>query len=204
MKIERVQAFSDGVFAILITILVLELKLPHYEEGHLLEAIAKQWPILLAYIVSYAYIGILWLFHHDLFNTIKRTTIQLNILNLISLFIVTLLNFSTVLVSESMLSKNTDDMVVAFCLYDGLAFFISFSYLLLYAYLSENETLLQEGTTYYYTKKALKYPLISMSIYLLAFITTFFYVYLGASLLLLGIIFHGYAYYKTAQTHRLK
>ena len=204
MKTERVQAFSDGVFAILITILVLELKLPHYQEGHLLEAIFQQWPILLAYIISYSYIGILWLFHHDLFNTVKKTTIQLNILNLFSLFMVTLLNFSTVLISESMLSNNTNDMIVAFCLYDGLAFLISFSYLLLYFYLSQHESLLQEGTTYYYTKKALKYPILSMSIYLIAFLTTFFYIYLGASLLILGIVFHGYAYYKTALSHKEK
>ncbi len=51
-KSDRIQAMSDGMFAILITILVLDFKLPDYQEGHLFEAMLKQWPILLAYVVS--------------------------------------------------------------------------------------------------------------------------------------------------------
>ncbi len=53
MKTERFQAFSDGIFAILITILVLEFHLPDYQTGHLLAALLKQWPLLLSYAFSY-------------------------------------------------------------------------------------------------------------------------------------------------------
>ncbi len=201
MKPERVQAFSDGVFAILITILVLELKLPNYEVGKLSQAVLKQWPILFSYIVSYTYIGILWLFHHDLFSTLKKTTIRLNVINLVSLFLITLLSYSTILLASSISSQNQDDMRFSLCIYDGLAFLISFSYFRMYLYLSKHESLLKEFSVDHYTKKAIKYPIISMSIYLLAFLFTFVNVYLGALLLICGIIFHGYAYYKIAQSH---
>ena len=64
MKSDRVQAFSDGIFAILITILVLEFRLPRYTAGALAAAVLAQWPILFAYVLTFSYIGILWLFHH--------------------------------------------------------------------------------------------------------------------------------------------
>lgn len=53
MKISRLEAFSDGVFAILITILVLDFKVPAYHTGYLWEAVLQQWPVLAAYILSF-------------------------------------------------------------------------------------------------------------------------------------------------------
>ena len=86
MKISRLEAFSDGVFAILITILVLDFKVPAYHTGYLWEAVLQQWPVLAAYILSFTYIGILWLFHHDLFNTFAKIDRNINLLNLLMLF----------------------------------------------------------------------------------------------------------------------
>ncbi|WCE42752.1 TMEM175 family protein [Lactiplantibacillus plantarum] len=65
MKTDRFQAFSDGIFAILITILVLEFHIPDYQPGHLLAALLAQWPLILSYVFSYFYVGTLWLFHHE-------------------------------------------------------------------------------------------------------------------------------------------
>jgi len=61
----RLEAFSDGVIAIIITIMVLEFKVPHTATFSALQAI---WPVLLSYILSFIYIGIYWSNHHHLFN----------------------------------------------------------------------------------------------------------------------------------------
>ena len=68
----RVEAFSDGVFAIAITLLVLEVKLPEVEGGHgLTTALLHQWPSYVAYAVSFATIGIMWINHHAIFDRVR-------------------------------------------------------------------------------------------------------------------------------------
>ncbi|HUS32234.1 MAG TPA: TMEM175 family protein [Kofleriaceae bacterium] len=65
----RLEAFSDGVIAIIITIMVLELKVPH---GTSFEALRHVWPPLAAYVVSFIYVGIYWNNHHHLVHTVKH------------------------------------------------------------------------------------------------------------------------------------
>ena len=65
----RLEAFSDGVLAIVITIMVLELKVPH---GDTLAALRPMAPSFLAYVLSFLYIGIYWNNHHHLLHTVKR------------------------------------------------------------------------------------------------------------------------------------
>ena len=67
----RLEAFSDGVIAIIITIMVLELKVPHAAE---FSAIAELWPIFLSYILSFVYIGIYWSNHHHLLHTVHKVS----------------------------------------------------------------------------------------------------------------------------------
>ena len=64
----RLEAFSDGVIAIIITIMVLELKVPH---DATLEALAPLWPVFLSYILSFAYVGIYWNNHHHLLHAAR-------------------------------------------------------------------------------------------------------------------------------------
>src|SRR5215813_6252425 len=70
----RVEAFSDGVFAIAITLLVLELKIPAAQPGALLPALLRQWPTFLAFVTSFATILVMWVNHHRLFTLVHRTT----------------------------------------------------------------------------------------------------------------------------------
>jgi uncharacterized membrane protein len=73
----RIEAFSDGVFAIAITLLILEVKVPHLsEEGggrSLLSALAALWPSYLAYLTSFVTIFIMWVNHHALFQVVWRS-----------------------------------------------------------------------------------------------------------------------------------
>jgi len=71
MNKARIEAFSDGVLAVIITIMVLELKVPH---GDSLAALAPVVPVLGAYVMSFVYVGIYWNNHHHLLHTAKRAT----------------------------------------------------------------------------------------------------------------------------------
>ena len=95
----RVEAFSDGVFAIAITLLVLELKVPPPGKplGH---ALLEQWPSYAALVVSFATIGIMWLNHHMLFTMIRRVDHALLIFNALLMLGVTVVPFPTALLAE--------------------------------------------------------------------------------------------------------
>jgi hypothetical protein len=70
----RIEAFSDGVFAIAITLLVLEIQVPHAEEGaSLFDALLGLWPSYLAYAISFLQIGVVWANHHNRFGYIARS-----------------------------------------------------------------------------------------------------------------------------------
>ena len=99
----RVEAFSDGVFAIAITLLVLELKVPHVGDGgndRLAAALLAQWPSYLAFVTSFATILIMWVNHHRMFNFVRRVDARLLYANGLLLFVVTIVPFPTALVAE--------------------------------------------------------------------------------------------------------
>jgi len=88
----RLEAFSDGVLAILITILVLELKVPHGTE---ITSLAPLIPVFLTYVLSFAYLGIYWNNHHHLLQLCSRVTGSMLWANLVLLFWLSLVPFAT-------------------------------------------------------------------------------------------------------------
>ena len=84
----RIEAFSDGVFAIAMTLLVLDLKVPKEVGANhsLSSALLEQWPSYLAFLISFATVGIMWMNHHRLFTLIHRTDHWLLVLNGLLLF----------------------------------------------------------------------------------------------------------------------
>jgi uncharacterized membrane protein len=96
----RLEAFSDGVFAIAVTLLVLDLKVPRdLSAPELRRALIEQWPSYAAFLVSFATIGIMWLNHHRLFTLIHRVDHTLLMLNGLLLLTITVVPFPTALVS---------------------------------------------------------------------------------------------------------
>ena len=94
----RVEAFSDGVFAVAITLLILEIKVPGYE-GDLGAKLLLQWPSYLAFVISFAFIGVMWINHHRLFTHIRKSDDMLLMLNLALMFSVCIVPFTTALLA---------------------------------------------------------------------------------------------------------
>ena len=92
METTRLEAFSDGVIAVIITILVLEMKVPH---GQDLAALAPVLPVFLSYVLSFVYVGIYWNNHHHLFQLAESVDGTVMWANLHLLFWLSLLPFST-------------------------------------------------------------------------------------------------------------
>ena len=96
----RLEALSDGVFAIAITLLVLDIAVPAHASKDLLGAVTQQWPSYLAYAVSFSTIGALWLGHNVITEYLDRADAAFVRLNLLLLFLVALLPFPTRLFAD--------------------------------------------------------------------------------------------------------
>ncbi len=129
----RLEAFSDGVIAIAITLLILEIRVPHVEgsETHLWDALRGMWPIFVAYLVGFSTIGIMWINHHRLFTMIRKTDDWLLIYNLLLLLAMTFVNFPTVLLGEYL---GTSDANVAMAVYAATAVVIALLFNLVWRY----------------------------------------------------------------------
>ncbi len=136
----RVEAFSDGVFAIAITLLILEIKIPKPSDGALANQLLRQWPSYFAFLISFAFIGVMWINHHRLFTHIKRCNNTLMILNLLLLLGVTIVPFPTAVLATHI---GFADQRTAALLYNGVYVFIAIIFNLLWRYaVSRNHHLL--------------------------------------------------------------
>ncbi len=95
----RITAFSDGVFSIAITLLVLNLCVPTVP-GELLDQLGKQWPSLLSYILSFVIVGIYWVAHHNMFHYIKRSDRPFLWINILLLMCVAFIPFPAGLLGQ--------------------------------------------------------------------------------------------------------
>ena len=105
----RVEAFSDGVFAIAITLLILEIKVPlQVGPGHLASALLHEWPSYLAFLTSFFTIGVMWMNHHRLFTLIDAADDTLLALNLLLLLGITWIPFPTALLAAHLKISGND------------------------------------------------------------------------------------------------
>jgi uncharacterized membrane protein len=96
----RLETFSDGVFAIAATLLVLELHVPPAGSGPLVSQLVAQWPSYAAYLVSFLTIGIIWVNHHAMFALVRRVDRPMLFLNLLLLLAVSVIPFPTAIVGQ--------------------------------------------------------------------------------------------------------
>jgi uncharacterized membrane protein len=110
----RTEAFSDGVFAIAITLLILEISVPESDFGNLWRGIAHQWPAYLAYATSFITIGGIWLIHHGIFRRLQYANTSVMRLNLALLMAVSFLPFPTKLLAEAIHDTDAERAAVIF------------------------------------------------------------------------------------------
>ncbi len=117
----RLEAFSDGVLAIILTIMVLELKVPHGED---IEALRPLLPVFLSYVLSFVYIAIYWNNHHHLFQAVRRVSGPVLWANLHLLFWLSLLPFATAWVGENHFRSAPLALYGVVLLMAGISYFI--------------------------------------------------------------------------------
>jgi len=120
MDRSRLEAFSDGVFAVAITLLALDLAVAGPEgHGSLSHQLYEKWPAFLAYLISFFMIGIIWVNHHALVRQITKADRTLLFLNLVLLLFVVLIPFSTATVADYF-TRHDWDTQVAMMIYGGV------------------------------------------------------------------------------------
>lgn len=112
MDTNRLEAFSDGVFAIAITLLVLEIQVRPGEPLGL--GLLHLWPSYLAYAISFIVIGAIWINHHAMFDWIVRTDHKLLLLNTLHLMFIAFLPFPTAVLAEAFHARSGQDVATAF------------------------------------------------------------------------------------------
>ena len=132
----RIEAFSDGIFTIAATLLVLNLQAPTLNSGKLSSSLLSQWPHYFAFAVSFVFIGIMWMNHHRLFSLIRKSENTLVILNLLLLLGVTFVPFPTAVLANYL---GKPEQRTAAALFNGTFFAIAIFFNLLWRYSASHQ-----------------------------------------------------------------
>jgi uncharacterized membrane protein len=141
----RIEAFSDGVFAIAITLLVLDIDVPESAFANLWRGFADQWPSYLAYATSFVTIGGIWMLHHGVFRRLRFANNAVMRINLALLMAVSFLPFPTRLVAEAITSGSAERAAVI--IYGGSLLAISLTFGGLSYAIARDPDLLEPGVT---------------------------------------------------------
>ncbi len=182
----RVEAFSDGVFAIAITLLILEIKVPHAEHG-LWAGLLALWPSYVAFLMSFFVILIMWVNHHELLRMVSRVNYPILFANGLLLLTVTFVPFPTAVLAEHLSTPEAKAAVVFYCgtfVLNALTWHVLFNTMVRSGFLHpEVSAATIEGVRRAYY--------LGLTVYLLATVVALFRPWLGlvlnASLLILWI-----------------
>jgi len=177
----RIEAFSDGIFAVAITLLVLNIQVPHGPNGAILAesalgpALLSQWPVYLAFLTSFATIGIMWLNHHRLFNYIKSSNSSLIGLNLLLLLFIVLTPFPTALLADYLQIEAPPGLHIPTILYSGFFVLLAISFNLLWRYAAAHNRLLDKKADPEQVRAITRQYSVGPLLYLIAFGLAFLY-----------------------------
>jgi TMEM175 potassium channel family protein len=166
MSTSRTEAFSDGVFAIAATLLVLELKVPQVEPGGLTDALLENWPSYATYVVSFLVIGIIWVNHHAVMERIRQVDRPLLFLNLVFLMAVALIPFPTALLADYLQAGHDERLASA--IYGGSMVLMGVTFGSIWAYAVLRGDLLHEGVDPVRARRSLWIFAVGNPLYVLA------------------------------------
>lgn len=186
----RIEAFSDGVFAIAVTLLVLELHVPEFNKGQdpgfLLAELKTQWPGYLSFTISFFTIFIMWVNHHKLFKQIYKRNNGVMFANGLILFLASILSYPSALLTRF---YETPSQQFVVSVYTGMFVLVNISYSLLWYYATIDKKLLRPGLedqAIILIRNNYRYGLFS---YLSAFLLSF---YLPKTALMICVLLWGY------------
>jgi len=141
---QRLEAFSDGVIAIAITLLVLQIRVPRVKNGSLLDALLHQWPSYIAFVISFVVIGIMWVSHHSMFEKIAHVDRGLLFANLALLLGIAFLPFPTGLLADYVRDGGQNSHIAA-AVYSATMVVIGLAFMGMWAHLLAHPHLLIDG-----------------------------------------------------------
>ncbi|SRR6266498_2181130 len=166
LSVARIEAFSDGVFAIAITLLVLGIKLPQIPRelvaSQLWPKLLELWPSLLSYILSFVIVGVYWVAHHVMFNYIRRADRTLLWLNLAFLMCISFIPFPAAILGEYGYEQ------FAVIIYAGSLVFTNSVLILLWWYVTSKHRLVDQELPEQLIKAGMRRTLFAPVIYLIA------------------------------------
>jgi len=190
----RIEAFSDGVFAIAITLLILDIKVPHMRDltsaGGLVQALLGLWPAYIAYLISFATILIIWVNHHRIFNYIKRSDDAFLFLNGFLLFLVVFIPFPTALLSEYLTSQYAH---IVSAIYSGTFLMVAVALQLLWRHAAKDKRLISRNADHCFISNISKQYRYGPPLYLLALMLSFIWAPASIAMCFLLAVFFSIA-----------
>jgi uncharacterized membrane protein len=171
----RTEAFSDGVLAIAITLLVLDLSVPARETLHvpLARALAHEWPSYAAYVTSFLIIGIIWVNHHAVFELIGRVDRVALFLNLLLLMTVVTIPYTTRLLATYLTAGSPAR--TAAIVYSAVMLAMSFCFAGLYTYVARTPALLADGVDPFAVRRSIvRFSAVGTALYIATLIVAIF------------------------------
>ena len=173
----RLEAFSDGVFAVAITLLVFNLKVPTLDAKTITQQFAKifsqdQWIAYITFFISFATVLIMWVSHHSMFKLIHKSSSLFMFANGFLLLLVTIVPFTSQLLSEN-LSKSASAAGAACAVYSGLFLIINIAYNLLWWSAAYQHHLLKQNVSPSLIKARTRSYLLGLPSYLIAMVLAF-------------------------------
>ncbi len=171
MNTTRLEAFSDGVFAIAITLLIIEVKVPSHEaleHQTLMEYIYHAWPKYFAYVFSFINLGIYWANHHYLFKLFKRTDHYFNLLNVFFLMTIAFFPYPAGILGEYVMEEAHRKGAITF--YTFSIWLPAFSWLLIWLYAKHKRRLTDHRLSDKFLKRLTNQYVISNLLYIFSFL----------------------------------
>lgn len=189
---ERTEFFSDGVFAIVITLLAIEIHRPDAPPGQLGAALLHGWPGYLAYCLAFLYIGVIWLNHAALFQQVRYVDLKFKWINLGILGTTALMPFPTGVLADAFQAGNLADQRSAVVLYAAVAGLMSAAWLPVFPYLARHPELLAPQASETFARQSVR-PIVGVALYVLAAILgAWLHPWAGLALFAAMIFYHAW------------
>ena len=160
----RVEAFSDGVLAIALTLLVLDLH-SDAARGDFGHELAQQWPGYVAYLAAFLNISAIWINHHDVFTRVRTVDTRLVGANLLILLVASLFPWPAAVMAAAVRTGDHHDQVISTVLYAGVGFCVPVAFICVYTYLARHPSLLENAMDAGYASRGARRSLVSIVVY---------------------------------------